>query len=70
MVDDAKPSIFAYGSEIHLPNVSLRAVIKISLQFQTHSEWVVVKDSHDVSVGGRRRERGERRSKLRISFTI
>lgn len=47
------------SNPIHLPNVSFRALIKMSLQFQAHSEWAVEEDSHNVSVGGRRRERRE-----------
>lgn len=52
------------SNQIHLPNVSFGAIIKMSLQFQAHSEWVVEEDSHDVSVGGRRKERGERATTL------
>lgn len=54
------------SNQIHLPNVSIRATIRISLQFQTHSKWVVEKDSHNVPEGGGRR--GKKGSKLRIKF--
>lgn len=47
------------SNQIHLPNASFRAIIKMSLQFQAHSEWVVEEDGHNVSVWVRRRERGK-----------
>lgn len=39
------------SNQIYLPNFSFKAIIKISLQFQTHSEWVLGKVSLWVEEG-------------------